>query len=233
MVKVSKVRKVFTSPGNLENARIVAKEAGFSESDGIFILEGKVEGKRSFDDLVCSVKEPAKDYAKPVGEEALAYLLFSSGTTGPPKGKVFPKPTTCHLARADDLEFLAVMMSHKNIMSSVMQELVMEMAAKAVAPVSSSIRSGCAHADERRGFLFQLPQSDCIPVTLITMPFYHSYGLNVYCLRGFARPSTLIVMPKWDVKLALNLIPKYVHRLFMYSNPPFVPTSRPLRQGGR
>lgn len=87
LVKVSKVRKVFTSLRNLENARIIAKEAGFPESDGIFILEGKVNGKRSFDDLVDSVQEPAKDYAKPVGKEALAYLTFSSGTTGPPKGE--------------------------------------------------------------------------------------------------------------------------------------------------
>ena len=91
LVKVSKVGKVFASPRNLENARIVAQEAGFSELDGIFILEGKVEGRRSFDDLVLSVKEPAAGYAKPVGKEALAYLIFSSGTTGPPKGKVFTK----------------------------------------------------------------------------------------------------------------------------------------------
>lgn len=89
LVKISKVRKVFTSPRNLENARIIAKEAGFSESDGIFILEGTVKGKRSFDDLVRSVKEPAEDYAKPVGKDTLAYLIFSSGTTGPPKGEIF------------------------------------------------------------------------------------------------------------------------------------------------
>jgi hypothetical protein len=86
LVKVSKVKKIFTSPRNLENARIAAEENGFSESDGIFILEGEVKGQKSFDDLVRSVKEPAKDYAKPVGKEALAYLVFSSGTTGPPKG---------------------------------------------------------------------------------------------------------------------------------------------------
>lgn len=86
LVKISKVKKIFTSPRNFKNARIAAKEGGFSESDGIFILEGGVEGKRSFDDLIRSVKEPAKDYAKPVGKEALAYLSFSSGTTGPPKG---------------------------------------------------------------------------------------------------------------------------------------------------
>ena len=91
LVKISKVKKVFTSLRNLENARIVAKEAGFSESDGIFILEGKVKGKRSFDDLVRSVKEPAKNYAKPVNKDALAYLIFSSGTTGPPKGEAFHK----------------------------------------------------------------------------------------------------------------------------------------------
>ena len=78
---------MFTSLQNLENARVIAKEAGFSESDGIFILEGKANGKRSFDDLVRSVKGIAKDYAKPVGKEALAYLTFSSGTTGQPKGE--------------------------------------------------------------------------------------------------------------------------------------------------
>jgi len=93
LVKVSKVKKIFTSPRNLENARIVAREAGFSESSGIFILEGKVEGNRSFDDLVRSVKEPAKDYAKPVNKDALAYLALSSGTTGPPKGEAFLQST--------------------------------------------------------------------------------------------------------------------------------------------
>ena len=87
LVKISRVGKVFTSPRNLESARIVAKEAGFSESDGIFILGGEVEGKRSFDGLVRSVKEPAKDYAKSVDKDALAYLVFSGGTTGPPKGE--------------------------------------------------------------------------------------------------------------------------------------------------
>ena len=138
LVKVCKVRKIFTSPQNLENARIVAKEAEFSESDGIFILEGKVEGKRSFDDLVSSIKEPAKDYAKSVGEDALAYLLFSSGTTGPPKGRVFYKATTRHPARANHLELLGIMMSHKNIMFCAMQGFMMGMATKAVAPVSSS-----------------------------------------------------------------------------------------------
>jgi len=59
-----------------------------------------VEGERSFDDLVRSVKEPAKDYVKPVDKDALAYLVFSSGTTGPPKGEAtFAKSRMCRLAR--------------------------------------------------------------------------------------------------------------------------------------
>jgi len=93
LVKVSKIRKIFTSLRNLEKARIAAKEGGFSESEGIFVLEGKVKGKRSFDDLVRSVKEPAKDYAKAVDSDALAYLIFSSGTTGLPKGEAILQDT--------------------------------------------------------------------------------------------------------------------------------------------
>lgn len=88
LVKISKVKKVFTSLRNLSNARIIAKEAGFSESNGIFTLEGEAKGVKSFDDLVRSVEEPVKGYAKPVGKDALAYLVFSSGTTGPPKGDI-------------------------------------------------------------------------------------------------------------------------------------------------
>ena len=87
LVKISGVRKIFTSTRGLDNVRIIAKEAGFLEANAIFTLEGRVKGLRSFDDLVSSVKEPAKDCARPVGKDALAYVIFSSGTTGMPKGE--------------------------------------------------------------------------------------------------------------------------------------------------
>ena len=213
LVKVSKVRKVFTSPRNFENARIVAKEAGFSESDGIFILEGKVEGKRSFDDLVCSVKEPAKNYVKTVNRDALAYLIFSSGTTGPPKGEALHKAYRRRLTRAHNPKLLAVMISHRNIMFSAMQGFVTGMLNNAVAVGPPWIQSASACANERHQFSSQPPRPTSIPVILIPVPFYHGYGLNMFCFRSFALPCTLVIMSKWDPKLALNLIPKYAPSL--------------------
>lgn len=56
----------------------------------------------------------------------------------------------------------------------------------------------------------QPPRSADIPVTLIVIPFYHSYGLNVFCFRVFALPITLVILPKWDPEFALKLIPKSV-----------------------
>ena len=136
LVKVSKIKKIFTSPRNFESARIAAKEAGFSESDGIFILEGKVEGRLSFDDLVRSVEEPAEDYAKPVEKDALACLAFSSGTAGPPKGESFLQ-RACHLARSHYVELLGVMISHNNLVSSAMQAFIAGSLNDPVEPVSS------------------------------------------------------------------------------------------------
>jgi len=137
LVRLSKAKTIFTSPRNLKNARIVGKEAGFSESNGIFILEGKVEGERSFDDLVCSVKEPSKDCVKPVDKDTLAYLLFSSGTTGPPKGEATFASHACVISPVFIASMsLGVMVSHKNLMFSAMQDFVVGELNNAVAPVS-------------------------------------------------------------------------------------------------
>jgi acyl-CoA synthetase (AMP-forming)/AMP-acid ligase II len=214
LVKVSKVKTIFTSPRNLENARIAAKEAKFPESDGIFILQGKVEGKRSFDDLVCSVKEPAKDYAKPVDADALACLIFSSGTTGPPKGETFCKAhalshsySPCWVARCHDIT------QESRVLSD------------AGARRGDSNQSGPAgrflhepdfaafRLTSVAGFSPQPPRSTGLPVALVAAPFYHSFGLSVFCFRPFGAPCTLIIMPKWDVKLTLKLIPKCVRFL--------------------
>ena len=148
LVRISKIKKIFTSPRNLENARIAAKEGGFSEANGVFILEGQVKGVGSFDDIVRSVNEPAKDYAKPVGKEALAYLTFSSGTTGPPKGDVAMN-TIVLLVLTIRYLLIAVMLSHKNIMVSTMQGFISGALNGAVAPVSSRTKSNVIHINRR------------------------------------------------------------------------------------
>ncbi|KAI0086557.1 amp dependent CoA ligase [Irpex rosettiformis] len=79
--------KLFVQPSLLPNALAAAKENGLSEDD-VFILEGKVQGKRSFQDLVDAVKARAipRVPIRPASKTTLAYLVFSSGTTGLPKG---------------------------------------------------------------------------------------------------------------------------------------------------
>ena len=50
---------------------------------------------------------------------------------------------------------------------------------------------------------------DGIPVILAILPMHHTYGLNMYAFRSCLVQSTLVLLPKWDTKLALKAIPKY------------------------
>jgi len=46
-------------------------------------------------------------------------------------------------------------------------------------------------------------------VVLAFLPFYHCYGLSLYSVRFLFQPRTLVIMPTWDVNMALDLIVKY------------------------
>jgi acyl-coenzyme A synthetase/AMP-(fatty) acid ligase len=74
-------------PELLATAFAAAKEVGLSE-DRILVLEGHVKGRRRLDDLIRDVQErklpPVS--VRPAKQNTLAYLVFSSGTTGLPKG---------------------------------------------------------------------------------------------------------------------------------------------------
>ena len=39
---------------------------------------------------------------------------------------------------------------------------------------------------------------------------HHSYGLVYYCFKSLLAPLTLVIMPSWDLELALAHIPEYV-----------------------
>ena len=49
------------------------------------------------------------------------------------------------------------------------------------------------------------------PVILALLPLHHTYGLNLYAFRSCLACATLVLMPRWDTKLALRAIPKYAY----------------------
>lgn len=65
----------------------VAKKLGISPSN-IYVLGGKWKGQKSFSELIADVqtKGIASVAVRSAAKDTLAYLVFSSGTTGLPKG---------------------------------------------------------------------------------------------------------------------------------------------------
>ena len=83
-IQLSGATRLFVSPTLLHLARV----SGLPD-DRIYILQGDVEGHTSYADLVDRVRQN-KIPRLPVQlakKDTLAYLVFSSGTTGLPKGE--------------------------------------------------------------------------------------------------------------------------------------------------
>jgi long-subunit acyl-CoA synthetase (AMP-forming) len=96
-IRLSKATRIFVQPQFLPLATKAAKDAGFPD-DRIHIFEGQVEGRRSFDDMIRQVR---KDFVpriavRPAGKDTLAYLIFSSGTSGVPKGQCNVSAILCY-----------------------------------------------------------------------------------------------------------------------------------------
>ena len=87
LLKLSGVTCLFASEEMYLHAAAAAKMVGFSEKS-IFILQGDVAGKASLPRLIDDVKARGlpKIPTQEVLDDTLAYLMFSSGTTGLPKG---------------------------------------------------------------------------------------------------------------------------------------------------
>lgn len=88
LIKLSKCTRLFVHVRLLRKVLPVAKSAGIPSSR-VHILEGTAEGSKSFSELIdnaARTKNIVPVSIRPATKETLAYLVFSSGTTGLPKG---------------------------------------------------------------------------------------------------------------------------------------------------
>jgi acyl-CoA synthetase (AMP-forming)/AMP-acid ligase II len=102
----------------------VAKKLGILSSK-IYVLVGKWKGYKSFSKLItdAQTKSVASLAVRPAAKDTLAYLVFSSGTTGLPKG-AFRWQFQLSCSNSASNFGAAVMISHGNIAHSLMQQVV-------------------------------------------------------------------------------------------------------------
>jgi len=89
--RISKLTRLFVQPKYLQAALSAAKEVGLSAKK-IYVLEGEAKGYRSLSGMIERVQKVNIPQLAPraATRDTLAYLVFSSGTSGLPKGKFTP-----------------------------------------------------------------------------------------------------------------------------------------------
>ncbi|KZP23323.1 acetyl-CoA synthetase-like protein [Athelia psychrophila] len=97
---LSTCTRIFVQPKFLS----LIRDTGFP-ADRIYLLDGAASGKRSLGDMIDAVRarDTPRTAVRPAGKDTLAYLMFSSGTSGLPK---------------------AVMISHGNLWFTTLQGAV-------------------------------------------------------------------------------------------------------------
>jgi long-subunit acyl-CoA synthetase (AMP-forming) len=88
-LRVSDVTRLFVQPRLLPLALAVARKVGILD-DHIYILDGRVRGRLSFGDMIdrARANHIPRISVRPAKIDTLAYLIFSSGTSGLPKGRL-------------------------------------------------------------------------------------------------------------------------------------------------
>ena len=206
-IRLSKATRIFVQPQFLSLATKAAKDAGFPD-DHIYIFEGQVEGRRSFGEMIRQVRKDfvSRIAVRPAGKDTLAYLIFSSGTGGLPKGQ-------CNV-----LAILSCSWEMFSCHDITLEPILL------IVPTSSHGKGNTQSPHSKhisrvlpRFNTFVPPQPptsyptfEGFPVSLAFLPMHHTFGLNVYCFRAFLYQATSVLLPQWDVDFVLELIPKSV-----------------------
>jgi acyl-CoA synthetase (AMP-forming)/AMP-acid ligase II len=146
----STTTRLFVHPSLLGLALQAAKRVGLPE-DRIYTIEGDVPNRRSFGQMIDGVvaRKTPEVRSRPVKHDTLAYLLFSSGTSGVPK---------------------SVMVSHTNLVFQMLQTGIVEEALSVVMPVrreeySFRKRISSFHRNRLRTRLLGLRWASCLSTT--------------------------------------------------------------------
>ncbi|KIK61693.1 hypothetical protein GYMLUDRAFT_42715 [Collybiopsis luxurians FD-317 M1] len=150
--KLSKISRLFVQPKHLQHALSVAKEVGLPFTN-IYIIGGHVKGYQSLSGMSDRARKARLPQipAQPVKQDTLAYLVFSSGTSGLPK---------------------AVMITHGNLIYSLHQSVIVGQVTAEVAPPPQGIPVSLAflpmhHSYGLHAYCFR---SLLAPSTYIIMP---------------------------------------------------------------
>ncbi|KAF8349615.1 hypothetical protein F5887DRAFT_878405 [Amanita rubescens] len=185
-LKLSKANWLFVDENLLSTVLPIARELGIS-SKKILIMSGLVSGRQCFSRLVdeMQIKKPEVIPVRSVRRDTLAYLVFSSGTTGLPK---------------------AVMISHGNLIFAIRQFLILLKAAmqsmpppKLPTPDGLSRHLACLPMNHSYGLFTYCFRCVLSPMTLVIVP---SWNLD----------HALDLIPKYKIT-TLTLIPSTVHQL--------------------
>ncbi|KXJ95346.1 hypothetical protein Micbo1qcDRAFT_143614 [Microdochium bolleyi] len=169
-LKDSGSKGIVTQVPFLPIATAAAKEAGIPQDRIILMGDGRDERFRHFTSIRDTKSQPGApaQRARLDPKKDLAFLVYSSGTTGLPKG---------------------VMLTHTNIVANLVQLLDMDYK-----------YNGLHHTGEPDG------KGD---KQLAILPFFHIYGLTCIALQGLKMGLQVVVMPKFDLERACQIIQKH------------------------
>lgn len=202
-LKVTKTTGLFTTSQFAPQALPVAQEAGI-KTFRIFGMGGKLDGHETVDGLIEKAKQIQNRNSKPrmVPKEALAFLFFSSGTTGLPKGETlrdsYADTWNSHfwnsghdLAQKPSVRFPTIFNNSTSQRSCCKGQNI------------DIIRCMTRTHPLKRP---TLPTSDGLPVVLAFLPMHHTFGFHIYTIRAFIVPTQFVIFRKWDTGRVLRAI---------------------------